>query len=170
MLHHLVPGEVAPGSLRPNLDFYGPRTAHGSSLSPAITACLLARAGRADEALAMLRMALDLDLRDLTGMTAAGLHMATFGGVWQAVLSGFAGVSVSGGLLRVDPRLPTSWQCLQVRFRCLGRRVRVTITPEAVKVSADGPIRVQWAGSQPRLVSGRITFGRLPESGEMNDA
>ena len=80
MLHHLVPGEVAPGSLRPNLDFYGPRTAHGSSLSPAITACLLARAGRADEALAMLRMALDLDLGDLTGMTAAGLRMATFGG------------------------------------------------------------------------------------------
>ncbi len=170
MLHHLVPGEVAPGSLRPNLDFYGPRTAHGSSLSPAITACLLARAGRADEALAMLRMALDLDLGDLTGMTAAGLHMATFGGVWQAVLTGFAGVSVSGGLLRVDPRLPTSWQCLQVRFRCLGRRVCVTITPEAVKVGADGPIRVQRAGSPPRLVSGRVTFGRLPESGEMNDA
>jgi Glycosyl hydrolase family 65, C-terminal domain len=74
------------------------------------------------------------------------------------------------GVLRVDPRLPTSWQCLQVRFLCLGRRVCVTITPEAVKVSADGPIRVQRAGSQPRLVSGRVTFGRLPESGEMNDA
>jgi Glycosyl hydrolase family 65 central catalytic domain/Glycosyl hydrolase family 65, C-terminal domain len=170
MLHHLVPEEVAPGSLRPNLDFYGPRTAHGSSLSPAITASLLARAGRADEALAMLRMALDLDLGDLTGMTAAGLHMATLGGVWQAVLTGFAGVSVSGGLLRVDPRLPTSWQCLQVRFRCLGRRVCVTITPEAVTVGADGPIRVQRAGWQPRLVSGRVTFSGLPESGEMNDA
>jgi hypothetical protein len=81
-----------------------------------------------------------------------------------------AGVSVSGGVLRVDPRLPTSWQCLQVRFRCLGRRVCVTITPEAVKVGADGPIRVQRAGSQPRRVSGWVTFGRLPESGGMNDA
>ena len=38
MLHHLVPDEVAPGSLRPNLDLYQPRTAHGSSLSPAISA------------------------------------------------------------------------------------------------------------------------------------
>ncbi len=34
MLHHLVPEETAPGSLRPNLDFYVPRCAHGSSLSP----------------------------------------------------------------------------------------------------------------------------------------
>ncbi|MGZ4627207.1 MAG: hypothetical protein ACXV3S_13115, partial [Kineosporiaceae bacterium] len=33
MLHHLVPDEVAPGSLEPNLEFYGPRTSHGSSLS-----------------------------------------------------------------------------------------------------------------------------------------
>ena len=45
MLHHLVPSQVRPGSLGPNLDFYGPRTAHGSSLSPAVTAPLLARAG-----------------------------------------------------------------------------------------------------------------------------
>ncbi len=58
MLHHLVPGEVAAGSLAPNVDYYGPRTAHGSSLSPAVTASLLARAGRPDEALAMLGTAL----------------------------------------------------------------------------------------------------------------
>ena len=45
MLHLLVPEETAPGSLEPNLASYGPRTAHGSSLSPAVHAALLARAG-----------------------------------------------------------------------------------------------------------------------------
>ena len=44
MAHHLVPDQVMPGSLGPNLDYYDPRTAHGSSLSPAVTASLLARA------------------------------------------------------------------------------------------------------------------------------
>jgi trehalose/maltose hydrolase-like predicted phosphorylase len=63
---------VVPGSLGHNLGYYGPRTAHGSSLSPAITASLLARAGRPDEALAMLRTARQLDLEGLTGMTGAG--------------------------------------------------------------------------------------------------
>ena len=42
MLHHLVPDEVVPGSLEPNLRYYEPRTAHGSSLSPAIHASLFA--------------------------------------------------------------------------------------------------------------------------------
>ena len=44
MLHHLVPEETAPESLEPNLRFYEPRTAHGSSLSPAIHAAVFARA------------------------------------------------------------------------------------------------------------------------------
>ncbi|MGZ5292330.1 MAG: hypothetical protein ACXWEH_08435, partial [Actinomycetota bacterium] len=70
MLHHLVPDEVAPGSLRPNLDFYEPRTAHGSSLSPGIHASLFARAGRLDEAVHALDIAARIDLDDLTGTTA----------------------------------------------------------------------------------------------------
>lgn len=128
MLHHLVPDQVEPGSLGPNLDYYGPRTAHGSSLSPAVTAALLARAGRPDEALTMLRMALALDLDDLTGMTGAGLHMANLGGIWQAGLAGLAGlagVRVRAGVLTADPRLPAAWDGLRLRFRCLGRKVRM---------------------------------------------
>jgi len=154
MLHHLVPDEVVPGSLGPNLDFYGPRTAHGSSLSPAITAALLARAGRADEALRLLRIALELDLDDLSGSTAAGLHMATLAGVWQAMLTGFAGVRVRNGGLWVDPVLPASWPSLGLRFRCLGRSVRLDVTHEAVEIRADGPLRVEVAGQTPQTVTG----------------
>jgi trehalose/maltose hydrolase-like predicted phosphorylase len=158
MLHHLVPQEVARGSLVPNLDFYVPRTAHGSSLSPAITAMLLARAGGADEALEMLRIALSLDLDDLTGTTAAGLHLATLGGVWQAVLAGFAGVRVPAGVLEVDPRLPDAWRCLEVRFRCLGRAVRLTVRPDRVEVHTDAPLRVRWAGQETEDVSGQANL------------
>ena len=72
MLHHLLPDEVEPGSLVPNLDFYEPRTAHGSSLSPGIHAALFARAGRGEEALRWLRVAADVDLDDLTTRPPAG--------------------------------------------------------------------------------------------------
>jgi len=154
MLHHLVPDEVEPGSLGPNLDYYDPRTAHGSSLSPAITASLLARAGRPDEALAMLRMALELDLEDLTGMTGAGLHMANLGGIWQAVAVGMAGVRVRAGVLTIDPRLPGAWDGLQLRFRCLGRKVRLDITHDQTGISADAPLAVALAGQAPRTVTG----------------
>jgi len=158
MAHHLVPDQVEPGSLGPNLDYYDPRTAHGSSLSLAITASLLARAGRPDEALAMLRMALALDLDDLTGMTGAGLHMADLGGVWQAVAVGMAGVRVRAGVLTVDPRLPSAWDGLQLRFRCLGRKVQLDITPDRTEIWADAPLAVALPEQAPRMVTGTATF------------
>ena len=160
MLHHLVPDEVEPGSLVPNVDFYAPRTAHGSSLSPAIMAALLARAGRSDEALRLLRIALFLDLEDVNGTTAGGLHVATMGGVWQAVLTGFAGVRVRHGVLEIDPALPTAWPRLGVRFRCLGRRVRLDITPDIVDVRVDGPLRVDVDGRGAQTVADMIQVDR----------
>jgi trehalose/maltose hydrolase-like predicted phosphorylase len=152
MLHHLVPDEVEPGSLEPNVDFYAPRTAHGSSLSPAMMAALLARAGRSDEALRLLRIALFLDLDDVNGTTAGGLHLATMGGVWQAILMGFAGVGVRQGVLEVHPALPTAWPRLGLRFRCLGRHVRLDLTPEDVDVRVDGPLPVDVSGHEPQTV------------------
>ena len=146
MAHHLLPAEMPTGSLAADLDYYLPRTAHGSSLSPAITAAVLARAGRPDEALAHLDLALRLDLDDLTGMTSAGLHVATLGGVWQALLSGFAGVQVSGNVLSVDPQLPSRWSTLRLRFRCLGRCVEIAISPQTTLVSTDRPLTLATPG------------------------
>jgi trehalose/maltose hydrolase-like predicted phosphorylase len=138
MLHHLLPDEVAAGSLVPNLDFYEPRTAHGSSLSPAIHASLLARAGRYRPALAALRIAARLDLDDLTGSTAGGLHLATMGGLWQALAFGFAGVRPQGDHLVVDPRLPREWGALEVALRLRGRPLRLRIDRSGVSSLAEG--------------------------------
>lgn len=154
MLHHLVPEEVAPESLLPNLDYYGPRTTHGSSLSPAVMAALLARAGRPDAALEALGPALRLDLDDRSGSTASGLHMATLGGVWQAMLAGFAGVRVRDGVLSVRPVLPARWSKLGLAFRCLGRCVRLDISRAGVGVHTDGPLTAAVGDGPPRLVSG----------------
>jgi trehalose/maltose hydrolase-like predicted phosphorylase len=143
MLHHMIPEEVAPASLEPNLAFYGPRTAHGSSLSPAIQASLLARAGQPDAALESFRIACRMDLDDLTGTTAAGLHIATMGGVWQALAFGFLGLSADGDALRVDPCLPEAWSGLEMTFRFRGRRVRVRAEHDVVEVVPDATLVVR---------------------------
>jgi trehalose/maltose hydrolase-like predicted phosphorylase len=132
MLHHLLPDEVAPGSLVPNLDFYEPRTSHGSSLSPAISASVLARAGRYRPALEALKIAARLDLDDLSGTTAGGVHLATMGGLWQALACGFAGIRPRGNALIVDPRLPKEWNALEFALRFRGRPLRLRIDRSGV--------------------------------------
>ena len=146
MLHHLLPTAVVPGSLEPCIDFYEPRTAHGSSLSPAISASLLARAGRAEAALDLYRVAARLDLDDLTGTTAGGLHLATMGGLWQALAHGFLGIRAVADGLSVDPHLPGDWSALSMRFRFRGQRVRVRATHHEVVVTFGEPMRLRVAG------------------------
>jgi trehalose/maltose hydrolase-like predicted phosphorylase len=142
LLHHLVPEEVASGSLEPNLAFYEPRTAHGSSLSPAIHAALLARAGRFGPALEALRLSCRLDVDDLTGTTSGGLHLATMGGVWQALVFGFGGVRAFEDRLTVDPRLPEAWNVLELRLKFRGRPVRIRIEQDSLTVDTHSAVPV----------------------------
>jgi trehalose/maltose hydrolase-like predicted phosphorylase len=142
MLQLLVPGEVAPGSLRPNLDRYLPFTAHGSSLSPAVHAALLARLSRYPEALELLRLAARIDIDDVSKTSAHGLHVATMGGVWLAMAEGFAGIQADGDGLCIRPRLPDAWEALTVHLVYRGQRVRLQIEAEEVKVDTSGALRV----------------------------
>ncbi len=142
MAHHMIREEVVAGSLRANLEFYGPRCAHGSTLSPAIQAEMLARAGRPDEGLRFLRMASRIDLDDIGSTSAAGLHVASMGGVWQALAYGFLGLWPRGDALAVDPRLPSAWHELALVLTFRGRRVRVSATSERLEIEILG-----WDGS-----------------------
>jgi trehalose/maltose hydrolase-like predicted phosphorylase len=145
MLHHLLPDEVVPGTLAADLAFYEPRTAHGSSLSPAIYAAQLARARRPNDALALFRLAARLDLDDMTGTTTGGLHFATFGGVWQALADGFLGLRPAGETLSVDPCLPRAWDALALRFRFLGHPVGVRAEVDGVDIRCRAPLAVRIA-------------------------
>ena len=155
LLHHLVPEEAVEGSLEANLDYYEPRTAHGSSLSPATHAALLARAGRFERALDALRMAAFIDLDDRTGTASHGLHVQTMGGVWQALVMGFAGIRPAGQQLAIDPRLPPGWTLLEIPVRFRGRLVRVSIAPGLMTIRSSHPIEVALPGRPSQPVTSR---------------
>jgi trehalose/maltose hydrolase-like predicted phosphorylase len=161
MLHHMVPDSTARRSLAANLDFYEPRTAHGSSLSPGLHAALLARAGRVSEALETLRMTARLDLDDLTRTTAGGLHLAAMGSLWQALVYGFAGVRPRATSLSLDPHLPVSWHALEIPLRYQGNRLRLRIEPEAMTLHAERPLTVRFSGGMPtRVAAGASSYRR----------
>jgi trehalose/maltose hydrolase-like predicted phosphorylase len=165
MLHHLLPDDVPSGSLDADLDYYLPRTAHGSSLSPGIHASLLARAGRFDDALRLLRIAARIDLDDLTDTAAGGLHLAAMGSVWQAITYGFAGIrpvgaGPAGARLRIDPRLPDTWREIEVRVTFHGTPLRVCAGHERLRITAAGDAEVEVGGHPHRIGAGETTFTR----------
>ncbi len=156
MAHHLVPDEMPAGSFEADLDVYLPRTAHGSSLSPAITAALLARAGRLDEAEHWFDIALRLDLDDISRTTAGGLHVATLGGVWQAFVFGFMGVRPDARALHLDPRVPQAWGTVSLRCSYRSVPVRLSASSDHVTLICPDPIDVILPGGQ-HVTARRLT-------------
>jgi trehalose/maltose hydrolase-like predicted phosphorylase len=147
MLHALVPDEVARGSLEPNLDFYEPRTSHGSTLSPGVHAALLARAGRLTQASELVRLTARIDLDDIGQMTAGGLHLAAMGSLWRALAAGFGGLRPCADALSVDPIPVPGIDALELRVRFRGSRVRLRVAPDGATVSADPPVMILAPGA-----------------------
>ena len=80
--------------LRKNWDYYAPRTdiTYGSSLGPAVQGLVAASLGKTVEAYKYFRLAALVDLENTRGNAAEGIHGASCGSIWQAVIFGVAGV------------------------------------------------------------------------------
>jgi trehalose/maltose hydrolase-like predicted phosphorylase len=79
---------------------------------------------------------LDLDLEH--GTTAAGgVHIATLGGIWQALVLGFGGMTVADGKPRFTPHVPGSWGLLRFRVHWRHAILEVTATGMTATVTAE---------------------------------
>lgn len=167
MLLHLLWGWLPADVRAANFAYYEPRTAHGSSLSPATHALVAARLGERELALRYFRLAGAIDLDDRLGNTAAGIHMATQGGLWQAAVFGFGGLQVGDGMLSLAPGLPDGWQALTFPLAYRGWRLRVALTPVRVEVaitgSGDGALALP--GAAPRALAAGVFRASREEAG-----
>jgi len=132
MLLYLLRDEYDEKALRVNWDYYAPRTDHtyGSSLGPAIHAILACALGKRDAAYTHFLRAALVDLEDLRKNTKDGIHAASAGGVWQAIVMGFAGMALTPEGPTFAPRLPKGWRRLQFTLKYRGRAFPVDLQPD----------------------------------------
>ncbi len=124
MLQYLLPERFTPEQVRVNYDYYDPRTdhEHGSSLGPSISAVMACRVGAIEAAYQHFLRAARADLRDIRHNAGDGIHAASAGGLWQAVVFGFAGLHLhTDGTWSLQPRLPAHWTRLAFRFYLRGQ-------------------------------------------------
>lgn len=115
-----------------NFHTYYPRTDHGSSLSPSIHAWVAARLGLPDIAYEMFERAAAIDLEDRQGNVADGIHGASCGGLWQAVVFGFCGLHLTEDGPAVDPKLPAHWRRVTFNVTYRGKAHRFDVVNPAV--------------------------------------
>jgi alpha,alpha-trehalose phosphorylase len=130
---------------RRNFDYYDPITTGDSSLSACVQSIIAAEVGHHDLAWDYFRQSLYLDLADTHGNTSDGVHVANAGGVWAALVNGFAGFVDTGNHIRLSPRLPETWQSMTFHIRRHDSDIRVRVERDGatVEVLAGNPVPVR---------------------------
>ncbi len=138
MMMYLFPQDFDEQVLRANYDYYTPRTdlSYGSSLGPSIQAIMACRVGRVDEAYENFMRAARADLVDARGNVRDGIHGASAGGLWQAVVFGFAGLKLDSQGPITQPHLPPNWRRLAFKVQYRGQPVSIDLTNPAVEASS----------------------------------
>lgn len=139
LLMNLFPGEFTLQEQANAYDYYEPRTAHDSSLSYAPHGLLAARLGRTQQAYDYFQKSAFLDVDDRQLNTISGLHYANFGGTWQMIFGGFAGISQKNNELYIQPNLPQQWNQLEVSCSFKGTTLHITVEKNSVNCTIVSP-------------------------------
>ncbi|MBN2407105.1 MAG: CBS domain-containing protein [Elusimicrobia bacterium] len=106
LLFCLFPDSFSYEEKLANYRYYIYRTIHTSSLSYCMHSLLAAYLDDRFRAFVYFWMAVNTDLMDVPKNTVDGIHAANLGGVWQALLFGYAGIGNGRESLLIDPKLP----------------------------------------------------------------
>jgi alpha,alpha-trehalose phosphorylase len=118
-----------------DFEYYDPLTTGDSTLSGAVQSIIAAEIGYQDLALDYFHDSLFVDLADLHNNAADGVHVASAGGVWSSLVSGFGGMRDYDGRLSFDPRLPAEWTKLAFNLMWRGSKLIVRVRPNELSVT-----------------------------------
>jgi alpha,alpha-trehalose phosphorylase len=141
----LLPDRFTAEQRRQIFEYYDPLTTGDSSLSECIQAIAAADAGKYRSAEEYLVDAAAVDMADTAGNLRDGVHVASAGGTWMALVYGFAGYRWRTGTPQFSPMLPTRARRLCFPLRIHGSTLDVDIQQSRVTYSLRGgdPVTAQ---------------------------
>jgi alpha,alpha-trehalose phosphorylase len=150
-----------------DFEYYDPLTTGDSTLSGAVQSIIAAEIGYQDLALDYFHDSLFVDLADLHSNAADGVHVASAGGVWSSLVSGFGGMRDYDGKLSFDPRLPAEWTKLAFNLMWRGSKLVVRVRPNELSVTVvEGePVDFSVRGTSYTVESGAELIVPLRDQG-----
>ncbi len=130
---------------------YEPRSTHASTLSRSIYAAVAAQVGLMRDAYRLFMESAEIDFGE-RAENDSGIHAASLGGTWQAVVMGFGGFAVHDGRPSFDPQLPGAWDRLEYSIKWRKRTIEVSATRDEISLRCrGGKIKALVAGEERTL-------------------
>jgi alpha,alpha-trehalase len=125
-----------PDMIPRNIDYYGARTSHGSTLSRVVDAWVLARSDRR-RSWQLFTQAVESDVADIQGgTTSEGIHLGAMAGTVDLVQRCYTGIEIRDGRLWLNPQLPDELAALCIRLRFRGQTLALDISQARMELRA----------------------------------
>lgn len=121
-----------------NFEYYEPYCLHDSSLSFSTYAILANDIDDREYSYKLFNHATTIDIGQEMHACDAGVHAASYGGVWQCIVYGFAGVRMIGEKLHFNPRLPEALQGIKFKMYYMGQSLEVNVKGNAITITNQG--------------------------------
>lgn len=127
--------KLEPDFLKRNMDYYLKRTSHGSTLSRVVHAQLANMINDTELSRVLYQDALSSDFNDIQGgTTAEGIHLGVMAGTVLIALQSYAGLNIIGNKVKINPKLPKTWNSIKFNFAFRGQEFFVFLTQDQVDV------------------------------------
>ena len=151
-----------------NYDYYSDKTVHGSSLSAAMHCLIACKVKDMQRGYSFFNTSLRADISNIYGNTDEGIHAASLGGTWQALIFGFAGIKIDENGVSVDPYMPKTWGKMIFSLLVRGDVLYFQISHRSIKLKLSSAIRksikISVAGKKIKLIYGkwRVVKRKVP--------
>jgi len=154
----LLGNEFSQEQKKRNFDYYDPLTTGDSSLSACIQAIVAMELGYDEVAMRYLNYAILMDLADVGGNVRDGVHVASIGGTWMAIVYGLAGMRDYGGKISFNPRKLV--ERLRFPLTIRAQRLEVDINKESVTyiLRQGGGLTIRHRDEELKLTEGKAVL------------
>jgi alpha,alpha-trehalase len=154
-------------TIRRNVDYYLPRTSHGSTLSKLVHASVIDEIDH-DAGWKLFLEALQADFADVQGgTTPEGIHLGTMAGTVDIVLRRYAGIDAAGDVVAFSPRLPAALDSLKMKVLHRGQWYGVQLTRNRFVLELEPgpsrPVTVRVLGVERSLKPGDRYECEIPD-------
>ncbi|MDF1487832.1 glycosyl hydrolase family 65 protein [Tessaracoccus sp. HF-7] len=153
---------------RADFEYYDPITTGDSTLSSVVQSIVAAEVGYQEMAMNYFLSGLFVDLGDLHSNARDGVHIASTGGVWSALIYGFGGMRDYAGNISFDPRLPEEWPSMRFPLQIRGSRLRVLLEKDSITFEVDrgDAVEISVRGEEILVEPGQVVTVPLDGQGE----
>lgn len=126
--------------MKANIDYYEPRTEHGSSLSACMYSLLSCYTGHPDFAYPFFLKSAEADIlpgaKQWIGLVyIGGTHPAAQGGAWIVAAMGFAGLQIRDSKITCNPQLPKGWNGMKFKINYRGKQYEIIISGDSYQIN-----------------------------------